>query len=421
MLSKPLGEIADIYISNVDKKSKDNERAVKLCNFTDIYNNWAISSVHYDEFMVASANDAAIAKFTLHKGDVAITKDSETRDDIGVSAYIAEEMESVVLGYHCALIRPKTNIILGSYLNVVLHSPYAQKYFEVNASGSGQRYTLTDSIIRSMPIPVPDIEEQRKIGSFISLLDRKIENDNLLMKELELIAQKLYDYWFIQFDYPDENGDPYKKSGGKMVWNKELKRDIPEGKIVKKVSEIIEVKDGTHESPKYIPEGKYLITSKHLTDNGIDFASANHITDEDYDSINIRSKVDKGDILFSMIGAVGTVYRVDEDEINFAIKNVALYKSSQDECFIPYLYMTLKSQLMTAYITNAMAGSIQKFMSLGALRNMPILYDEKMVLCYYKSTKDIFERMTNVKKEIQELNKLRNFVLPLLVTGQVIL
>lgn len=229
MITKPLGEIADILISNVDKKSKDNEKKVKLCNFVDVYYNWAITASNEKDFMIATASDAAIDKFTLHKGDVAITKDSETRNDIGVATYISEELDNVLLGYHCILIHPNEEIVLGKYLNVVLHSSYAQKYFEANASGSGQRYTLTDTLVKEMPIPLPDINIQRKIGDIPSYIDRKIENNNKINAELESMAKTIYDYWFLQFEFPNEEGKPYKSSGGKMVWNEELKREIPEG------------------------------------------------------------------------------------------------------------------------------------------------------------------------------------------------
>ncbi len=240
MITKPLGEIADILISNVDKKSKDNEKEVKLCNFVDVYYNWAITANNEKDFMIATASDTAIDKFTLHKGDVAITKDSETRNDIGVATYISEKLDNVLLGYHCILIHPNEEIVLGKYLNVVLHSSYAQKYFEANASGSGQRYTLTDTLVKEMPIPLPDINIQRKIGDILSYIDRKIENNNKINGELESMAKTIYDYWFLQFEFPNEERKPYKSSGGKMVWNEELKREIPEGWEVVKIGKILD-------------------------------------------------------------------------------------------------------------------------------------------------------------------------------------
>ena len=224
-----LGQIAHIDISNVDKKTKENEFPVVLCNFVDVYYNWAITSSMIPNLMKATANANQIARFSIHKGQVAITKDSETRDDIGVAAYIADDIPNGVLGYHCALITPNEDVLSGQYLNALLHTPYAQKYFAANASGSGQRYTLTNEIISGFPVLLPKLEEQKKIADMFAAIDRKIENNKAICAELEAMAKLLYDYWFVQFDFPDENGKPYKSSGGKMVWNEELKREIPEG------------------------------------------------------------------------------------------------------------------------------------------------------------------------------------------------
>lgn len=170
-----LKEIAHIEISGVDKKTVEGENPVKLCNFVDVYHNWAITRGMTDGFMTASAKDTEMEKCSIHKGQVAITKDSETRDDIGISTYIADDFENVVLGYHCALITPNEEKLNGKYLNAFMHTRYIQKYFENNASGSGQRYTLSNDTINSIPVLLPSIEIQNAIGKLLSDIDRKIE------------------------------------------------------------------------------------------------------------------------------------------------------------------------------------------------------------------------------------------------------
>ncbi len=181
-----LGDVAEILVSSIDKKSKDGEASVKLCNFVDVYRNWAITSEMVDGFMTATANESNINRFLLKKGYVAFTKDSETRDDIGISTYIADDLENTVLGYHCALVKPDCNILSGKYLNAFLHSNYIKRYFELNATGSGMRYTLSIDTLYSLPILVPSLETQEQIGDVFSNIDRKIQlnkriNDNLPM------------------------------------------------------------------------------------------------------------------------------------------------------------------------------------------------------------------------------------------------
>lgn len=179
-----LSEVAQVEISSVDKKTKENETLVKLCNFTDVYHNWAITLELSNKFMMASANSNEIEKFSIKKGQVAFTKDSETRDDIGIPTYIADDFDNVLLGYHCALITPDESKVCGKYLNAFMHSAYIQKYFENSASGSGQRYTLSLETIEGMPLLLPSIEKQIIIGELFSSLDRKIALNRAINRNL---------------------------------------------------------------------------------------------------------------------------------------------------------------------------------------------------------------------------------------------
>lgn len=179
-----LGDIADIRTSNVDKKITLNQKTVKLCNFVDVYHNWAISKNNYSGFMTATASDDEISKFLLKKGQVAFTKDSETRNDIGVSTYIAEDFEDVVLGYHTALATPDERIVTGEYLNAFMHSSYIQKYFELNATGSGMRYTLSLQTLHDIPVLAPDLTTQHKIGTLLSNIDHKISVNREINRNL---------------------------------------------------------------------------------------------------------------------------------------------------------------------------------------------------------------------------------------------
>lgn len=179
-----LANIATVEISGVDKKIKDGESAVKLCNFVDVYYNWAITSEMEHKFMEATARANEIERFKLKRGQVALTKDSETRFDIGVSTYIADDFDNVILGYHNALITPNPDKLNGKYLNALLHTDYARKYFANNASGSGQRYALSIDALNNFPVPLMPLEEQKRIGNIFSAIDQKIAlnsaiNDNL--------------------------------------------------------------------------------------------------------------------------------------------------------------------------------------------------------------------------------------------------
>ena len=240
-----LADIAKIEISGVDKKTIEGETSVRLCNFVDVYYNWAITKDKAKRFMIASAKQSEIDRFSIGKGMVAITKDSETKYDIGVATYIADNFDNVVLGYHCALITPNPTIVDGKYLNAFMHTQYIQKYFENNASGSGQRYTLSNDTISNIPVLLPPMEVQRTIGKLLADLDRKIELNRQINDNLEAMAKQLYDYWFVQFDFPNEEGKPYKSSGGAMVWNEKLHLSIPSNWEAIPLSEIMDYAGGS--------------------------------------------------------------------------------------------------------------------------------------------------------------------------------
>ncbi len=285
-------------------------------------------------------------------------------------------------------------------------------------SGTGVP-SMTFGAYYDIKVQLPELKSQSQIAKVLSDLDAKIELNNKINSELEAMAKLIYDYWFVQFDFPNEDGKPYKSSGGKMVWSEELKREIPEGWEVKELDKIIEVKDGTHDSPKSKDKGFPLITSKNLKATGLDFNEANLISKEDYDSINKRSQVETGDILFSMIGNIGTIYKVEETVIEFAVKNVAIFKTSHILKYKNFIYMFLKSIDMERYMKNVVSGSIQKFIGLGSLRKTPIFQNEIFIEKYDNLTDSIFKNLEKNKIENQKLSELRDWLLPMLMNGQV--
>lgn len=305
------------------------------------------------------------------------------------------------------------------YLFLLLTQPAITEYIACIADSAVSAYpSFNPSDISEIAFSFPNIEKQKAISEIWSNFEQKISINRRINDNLEAMAKQLYNYWFVQFDFPNEEGKPYKSSGGAMVWNEKLKREIPTSFDVKSLSEIIEVKDGTHDSPKPQDNGYFLLTSKHLTERGLDYASAYKISKEDYESINKRSKVDTNDILFSMIGTIGNSYFVEETKINFAIKNMALFKTSAKRWFSEYMYLYLSSCDYKHYEGNSLSGSIQKFVSLRTLRDMPILYHEDIIKVFAKEVRNIITMMVNLRKENIELTKQRDELLPLLMNGQ---
>ena len=293
------------------------------------------------------------------------------------------------------------------------------RFFNFEGKTSGIKNLQLDAAFAA--IPIEDISEsiQNNIVAILQGLERKIAINRQINQNLEAMAKQLYDYWFVQFDFPNEEGKPYKSSGGEMVWNEKLKREIPKEWEIRPLNSLITVKDGTHESPKQQLEGRYLITSKHLLSSGIDYNTAYYISAEDYIAINKRSQVETNDILFSMIGTIGNKYLVAEKNVNFAIKNMALLKTSKSMHIMYFLWLYLSSWDYKHYEFNAISGSIQKFLSLDAMRNIPVPFNYDIAVAFNKQVSNICQCIINLKEENIQLIKQRNELLPLLMNGQV--
>jgi type I restriction enzyme S subunit len=183
-----LKHIASIFYSNVDKNSSEGEQPVRLCNYIDVYNNEYIFSEL--DLMEATASSAEIAKFELKKGDVLITKDSEDWRDIAVSAYVVSDMDNVLCGYHLAQITPDVGILEGKYLFRAFSARGLNDQFRIAATGI-TRYGLGKYWLDNSFFPVPPVDEQRAISTFLDRETKRI--DTLITKkerQIELLQEK---------------------------------------------------------------------------------------------------------------------------------------------------------------------------------------------------------------------------------------
>ena len=192
-----LGDVIDLQLSSVDKKSKASEQAVQLCNYMDVYTN---NFIYADmDFMTATATEREIARCSLAAGDVVITKDSEKHDDIGVPALVREDVPDLICGYHLAILRPRLSEIGGAYLFYALSTDEAQRQFHSYANGI-TRFGLRKADIGLVEIPLPPLPEQRAIGHVLGTLDDKIELNRRMNETLEAMARALFKSWFVDFE-----------------------------------------------------------------------------------------------------------------------------------------------------------------------------------------------------------------------------
>jgi type I restriction enzyme S subunit len=183
---EPLSAVAEVLISNVDKKSASDEIPVRLCNYMDVYNNRQITADL--ELMRATATPLQVEKFGLRMGDVVITKDSEDPADIAVPAVVAEPLDGVVCGYHLAILRPQK--VDGPFLSWALRWRPVNDQFVRRANGT-TRFGLTREVIRSAKVPVPPYLEQRKIAAVLSSVDAAIAATKKVIDQTNRVKQGL--------------------------------------------------------------------------------------------------------------------------------------------------------------------------------------------------------------------------------------
>jgi type I restriction enzyme S subunit len=196
-----LSEISNIRFSNVDKKGKRGEYPVKLCNYMDVYANEYITSKL--NFMEATASSDEIAKFLVEEGDVIVTKDSETPDDIGIPAAVAEKIPNLVCGYHLAQIKPNAALVNSIFLAKQIGHDRIARHFSRLANGS-TRYGLSTASFENVEIWLPPFPEQNKIAKILTTVDNLIEKTEALIAKYEAIKQGMMHDLFTRG--VDENG-----------------------------------------------------------------------------------------------------------------------------------------------------------------------------------------------------------------------
>lgn len=304
---RTLIDVAEVIISNVDKKTKDDETPVRLCNYTDVYYNQFIR--HDMAFMSATAKEREIKKCSLFKGDVIITKDSEKADDIGVPAYVRENIDNLVCGYHLVMLRPNPDLVDGTFLFYALSDRPAQVQFHAKANGI-TRFGLRKNDIETIEVPIPPLPVQRQIGTILASLEDKIDLNRRMNRTLERMAQALFKSWFIDFNpvRAKAEGDP--TAGGlpdhlaalfpDRLVESEL-GEIPEAWEVKSLDEVAHYLNGLAcqkhppvEGRKSLPVIKIRELRGGITANS-DRASSD---------VAPKYIVEDGDILFSWSGSL---------------------------------------------------------------------------------------------------------------------
>lgn len=262
-----------------------------------------------------------------------------------------------------------------------------------------------------------DFDEQKKIAKVLSDLDAKIEINNCINAELEAMAKTLYDYWFVQFDFPNANGKPYKTSGGKMVWNDELKRDIPEGWVVGNIMTLANLLGGgtpKTDNPNYWSGDIPFFTPADVEDSIYSTNTKQNITEIGLKNSSTK-RYSQGTIFITARGTVG--------KINIASQDMAMNQSCyalQGKENVNSQFLYFYTNELVHYIKSKASGSIFKALVTNDFKFTKIIVPPiKLIQNYGDFSKSIFDKVLNNKLENQELASLRDWLLPMLMNGQV--
>lgn len=294
---------------------------------------------------------------------------------------------------------------------------YIKQAIQKSASGSIQDNINID-YLEHLDFKIPNKNVQDKIINVLYNIDKKIEINNKVIEKLENLSQTIYNYWFIQYEFPNEDGKPYKSSCGKVVWNEEIKKEIPIGWKVKKINEIVDMVSGyAFSTNEYDDLGEYkLYTIKNVQDGKIISTVDNRI-DEMPINMPKECELQFNDILMSLTGNVGRVGLVYEEK---ALLNQRLLKLIPKYNDISYIYLLFRNDFMKSKLEKISTGTSQKNLSPIDLGNVKIVEPNKLILNKFNNIcNSVVYKITENLRENEELIKLRNYLLPLLMNGQV--
>lgn len=377
-----------------------------------------------NEFAHLSASDYEkwTKRVTPVEGDIVFSYEAT----LGRYAIIPKDFYGC-LGRRLAVIRNKSEKINTKWLYYYFRSPEWRAFIARNTVKGSTVNRISVEDFPKYTIPSVERKKQDQIANILGMLDEKITINTAINDNLQQQLRLMYDYWFTQFDFPDVNGSPYKSSGGLMVWNEQLNQEIPSGWRVGTVRDCVDrIATGLNPRDNFtLGQGsiKYL-TVKNLTSSGaIDFSNCDTVNESARSIIHRRSDVRPGDILFASIAPLGRCHLIQEEpkgwDINESIFSV---RPNLDTTSAELLYAYFTSEAFVKGATYSSTGSVFKGIRINTLLDSQMLIPP---LSVSRAFSDIVRRLllqTNINmNESEQLTKLRDWLLPMLMNGQAII
>jgi type I restriction enzyme S subunit len=379
--------------SGISSKPEQAGHGFQFVSFKTVFNNYFLPDV-LTEFMDISEKEKEI--YSIKKGDIFLTRTSETLDELGMSCVAAKDYPSSSFSGFLKRLRPtQDGITYDKFMAFYLRSDLFRKTM-TNNSIMTLRASLNEQIFSYLELILPDYNDQKKAGDFLYTINAKIEINNRINAELESMGKTLYDYWFVQFDFPDVNGKPYKTSGGKMVYNEALKREIPVDWLVKYIPDFLNILTGKKDANFATENGEFPF-----------FTCASKIYNCDEFAFEGKSILIAGNGDFNV--------KCYDGKFNAYQRTYVLIPN--EEKYYSLLFMRVCDELEK--LKNSSRGSIIKFITIGDIQNIGLAIPKNGNNALFDKLNTLTKLISENIKQNQELASLRDWLLPMLMNGQV--
>lgn len=353
----------------------------------------------------------------LHKkGDLIVAMTEQAEGLLGSCAVVPDN-NMYLHNQRLGLITTDEKVVSKLYVYHLFKTKSVRQQIRLTSSGSKVKHTSPDRMY-DVRVPLPPVNEQVKIADVLSVLDTKIELNNRINAELEAMAKTLYDYWFVQFDFPDANDKPYKAAGGTMLYNSTLKREIPEGWHDSNILAVAELFGGgtpSKKMPGYWNGDIPFFTPTDASENIFKFTTEDYITEEGLKKSS--TKVFKKETVF--ITARGSVGKLVLAGVDMAM-NQSCY-ALRAKTGISYSYLYFLSKELIHHLEVKSSGSIfDSIVSNDIAYTNLAIPQVALVEKYAKVAEPVFEKIANNTRENIHLVQLRDWLLPMLMNGQVL-
>lgn len=404
-----LEEVLETIIDYRGKTPKKTKAGIPLVTAKIVKNG---SILEPTEFISEDDYDSWMTRGFPQSGDLVLT----TEAPLGEVAIL--DSKKIALAQRIVTLRGKTDLLSNHYLKYFFQSDIGQ--YTLKAKMSGTTITgIKQSELRKINILQPPFHEQKAIAEILSSLDEKIELNRRMNKTLEEMGKALFKRWFVDFEFPNEDGKPYKSSGGKMV-DSEL-GEIPEGWEVKPLSQSFDFLEGPGiRNWQYTDAGIKFINIRLIADNNIDVDSANHVSSEEALGKYKHFLLNEKDFIISCSGTLGKSAIVRKNHLPLMLNTSVIRFRPVDGTSYPFMYQYLQSPYFIEEQTRLASGSVQSNFGPTHLNKMFVLKPDVITLEQFnKSLSENINLIIGNSNVIDDLMKVRETLLPRLISGKI--